>query len=620
MSQSGSRTRAGVFRTLFEPGLEPGDYSPKNLEAFARAAGPAYLKQYNDAVEATKERLKAEGVSHVTPEYRRALQNTRFQFLRDLYRNHRELHRRITAPVKKEKLVTSDDVSAIFNHGGADELLKDIEEGEAANFNLNALKEAAKLLGVKGSSEATKGKKGDDAKEAVRDLILDNAEEIQERSEIEKRRQQAYNGRHTAEELSKMNEDQLREVAKRLGVKTTGTKKTLIKNILSRQAPISVNIGYTESALKSMRVDQLRNILRNMGLSPTGNKDPLIERILENQGRMGEAPGVSVADTLAEIKSIAEEQGAIPARELAASIDPDVYQRASTDDLKELSALLALKVEKAGSTATKEEYIRALTHKSSALQRSRERTRVIQADLSLCEESTDEELQEAARELKLNIRGLDKHQICALIYEKYLYRFSSLMLEEFGPEGKSSFSKLAGMTPAARKRAIENLARRSKYAPVSTLPDLLREFLFAHYRTRALRYAPDSLDVLNAYLMDGIIPNNMRDLEGLAGILSDISPDLYTFETVEAITTGLDEIYKAFIRVIAKGEEGSTNLLMDRMANFTYSPPRRNIGPLSRPRQAVQQFPAEQPLEHLDERQGEEEFERQEEEEEELDV
>lgn len=576
---------------------------------FVQQAGPQYVDQLNALLEAKRKEMKGEGLSPYSSAYSAGLQQVRFNFVDELSREHPELIRKLPPqPVSANiKLITSEEVTNLFNRDGAAALLNLIERNSADSFNLNALRDAAKLLGVKGVHTATKGLKGLDAKTAVRNLILGKKTNIQEFQNIQERQRQAYRGRYTVEQLNAMSDDELKVILAQLGLERTGTHQSLVKRILANQAPLTQTIGYTQAALESMKVDQLRNILRNLNAKSSGNKKDLVMRILTLEGQPSGGE-VNASETIARIKDIVDEEGTIAARRYAEEIAPDVYESATVSELQELVRLLAIKPQKAGSTPVKKELIKAITGKSSSLQASRERREAIQADLSLCEQSSEEELDIAARELGINTRGLSKLQICQEIHRAYLYRFSSLILSQLAPGGKTTLANLASMTADERKKAIQALARSAKYAPVSTLPDLMREFLVSHYKARALQYAPDALEVINEYLMDGVVPQRQRDLDELARVFNDINPELFTLEDTRALSAALDELYISFIRVVMRGEEGSTQALMDRFSHFGYSPARRNAGVLSRPRVAPQPV-----IQYPEERAGEQAFEEEEE-------
>lgn len=618
MSQSGSRGRGIVMRYRFEgaPILGPTDYSTANLEDFVKASGKEYVDEMNRRLERERGALRREGLASSSTQYRQALQRVRFDYVTEL--NEQGLLRNIPqgGQATTNQAITLERVTALFNSpsGGRTALLELVTSNPAANFNANALRQAATLLGVKGVATATKGKRENDLKQAIRDLILGKSGLIQEQAQTEEAEAQAMEGRFTQQTLEEYSDDELRELLASQNLDSTGTRTALIRRILSNQAAPAQVVKYSNAVLQSYKVDQLKNILRNLKLKISGTKPELIERIL---GAQGEAPTSNVDQIITDIISSYNngDIGLSEARERAREVSPDVYNKATVMRLREFLRLLGLDktIQKAGTTATKAEIIRAITGGVTSTQLSQDRRRTIQTNLALCEQSTDEELRRVAQELNIDVRGMDKRAMCEAIHENYLNKFSSLLITELS-EGTNSLANLARMDDKSRTRAIQTLARRAGYQQVSSLQDLMREFLLSHYRSRALRFAPDTLDAANAFLNAGEIVGDEITLGDMARIFADINPDLLSLAP-QAQADALDELYKAFILPVMQGDEGSSALLERQFGRFSYSPARRNRGVLAGRLPAPQQqqapfVPAPQsfiPEEPLDEDEDEDE-------------
>lgn len=611
MSRSTSRTRSEE-RPLFEPQVGINAYTAENLDKFIAQAGRQYTDLVNQRMIALREDYRRRGIALTSKEYRQEAKQIRWDVLMDLYENHPELIRRLAPRAEATKTITAEEVEKLFNKDGMRAVLGLVQDNKAVDFNLNALKEAAKVLGVTKTSVVTKGLKGEDSKEALYKYILSQTPQILEREAIQREEQQAFGNVYTIERLNAMSEQELRDILRGMGLDTTGSRVALVKRILSNQARPTTIPKYSESYLKSLKVDALRNLAKNLNIPSSGRKDDLIARILDAQGgAAAEAGGVNVTEELARLRDIANTEGVMAARRAARDISPETYEKATVVQLKNLTKLLALEVQRAGTTATKDELIRAITGRVPTSAASRERRRALQADTALCEESTDEEVREAAKELGIDTRGMSKADICRAIYEAYLYRFSSLVLDQLGPGSERTLAQLAQLPPLRRTTAIKDIARRAKFTNVTTLADLMREFLLSHYRTRALRYAPDVVNLVSDFLLNGDVPNDLRDLDDMVKVFADINPNLLTLDSSQEQMAGLTEFYNTLVQPVMSNSAAAVDILQGAFARFSYATPtRRRAGPLSR--QRVEQ-PAPAPI-------LEEEIPEEEEEEEEIPV
>jgi hypothetical protein len=585
MSQSSSRgARGRITRYRFEDLLGPQDYTSGNLVDFAKASGKKYADELQEKEDVLKKQMLSDGLKSSDKDYKLNLQQLRYDYISGLAA--KKLLKDIPKPDERganEKTITIEMVDKAFKdpQNGRQALLDLVMNNSASSFNTNALRQAASSLGVKNVSNATKGKKGDDTKRAIRDLILGKSDLIRERAATEQAEAEAMEGRYTQQSLSEYSDVELKRLLSDLNLATTGTTAAMIRRILANQAPPSTTVKYSEALLKSYKVEELKDILRNIKEKVSGTKPELIKRILMSQGERGSSDESSIESMIADItKAYNEDLDLRTARRAAAEISADAYNKASVVMLKEFLRVLGLDktIVKAGTTATKSEIIKALTGgKTTSEARSRERTRSIQTNLSLCEESTLEELIITARELGLLVNDtMDKRDICVAIHDQYLNKFSSLIISELGQAG--SLENLSKLPEKERIVKIKSLARRAGYREISTMSDLLKEFLISHYRSRAAKYAPDAIDPrqdsLDTFLRTGDLPTSDSDLEDLARVFADLQPDLLSLD-VDAQDQALMELYGAFISPIMSGDRGAIALLEQKFSRFAYSPARR---------------------------------------------
>jgi hypothetical protein len=551
---------------VFNPSLGPEAYKADNLNSFILTAGRDEFDEFDKLLNAEKERLLNKAVSDAginphlykdlspaavesnpaaklhkanmntirmsaskTGAYRQALQKLRYDKVMQLYREGRlgrldelSVSESISAGLTKE--VNKDTVQRYFDDHTPEEFAKWLSQQQPVGFKTNALEQAGRLLKVKGLYSIKE--KGLDRKVAIFNLIM-----------------------------------------RETGYATLGQGTVPVNDDLARYLR-DKGITYVGD-LSAMRADDLKNLARRFGLTTSGLKADLINNIAKAAG-MGEMQ--SRSQIIHNVKSITElaNTDRLAAREQASQLDPNELLQVSLEDMRLLAEKLALHREypqtgARGGAPSRELIIRTLTGKATSKSKSDTLNSAVKANPEMCYATDPDIVESIARQMKIPTIGLTTGQICDKIYAYHLSRVSELILRRGGDIEKIAASP-ASDQPAQVKRLATTLKLGSS---VNTLDDLIRLWLNDHYRARAGTLFPNRKGDVDAYLSSGTLPADPLALRDLGVIFSDVRRDMYSMDDAQR-REAMGYLYDNFIARLQRGGSGAVSSFLANLPKFSF--------------------------------------------------
>lgn len=542
-SSSGSGRRKQTF-SRFDPTRNADDYSTDNLKSFISAASPerdgeSAMKRFNREYDAFTKNLQQQyasdyGLDASDPRLGQAIirtsgANSRYkaEVRQYIYNYVRRLHEagRLSdlakGPVRTLEDVTKQPVATL-----GDWFLK----VPASQYNANALTAVATKLQVPGRTNLGKDKKGDEKKEEIYNAIRDF---LQGRAPV-----------------------------------------------VSRAPVAAVGVPMAVNELMNMSVKDLRSLAKNKEIKGYSSmtKADLVEKLSESMGLVEEGAAMISSEELAEkIDEIIDlsKTNQRAAQEMFVDLGLVNLDNRNFTVKQAQDVAKALGIRQVGNNrivSTKSGLFEALNMGKSSRSSSAAATRNIKTDVGMCRVAPIEKVRTAAESLNIPFRlSTSVENLCDQIYAAHLARISNMLLNKLEGTGAQSLTALAGLSGDRLSNAMKTLHRTlSLPREPTSVSDLIKMFLQAHYVGRALQLYPDSVDNVRVFLQNGTLPSDSRSRQALAIVFSDLRPDLYSRSYAE-LADQMEMLYNNIIQRIAAG---SVEDFRRHLGEFGYGAPR----------------------------------------------
>lgn len=576
-STGGDSSRGKLDYREFNPLLGPEYYKAENLEKFIMTAGAEEFDRFKDALARERKRLMDEFVraSGLDPhqydnvnistlsgqalsdyqawkarisalhrdiartgEYRKALQALRYNTVTRLHREGKirsldEVSQTEAANVGLAKEVTKADVINKVREMGREGFIEWLQDQVPEGFRANALEEAARQLQVRGFSNIPE--KGPAKKVRLYNLIMQQTGgnvrgSIRSESTVQGQAAQTPQNLNLIQELQ------------RRGIQNVGQ-------------------------LTAMTSNDLRELAKQFNVPATGKKINVINSIAAAAAMGVIRDEQSIIADIDELIRLAATDPAT-ARERGRALNPDELTNVNLQKMRQLATALRLSREYPrqgrGGAPSRELIIQTLTGQRTAKSLSREAKQEITTNPTACMQADLQTVQRIAQELRIPITGLTQAQICDRIYASHLAHVSELFLRR-----GEDLRRIAAL-PADRQNAeVRRMANLIRLTGVQNLDDLLRQWLTAHYRARAINLFPArQQDVLN-FIETGNLPQNPDAVRDLAVVFSDIHRGMYNMSDEER-RAALSGLYTQFIQRLRQGGQNAVGAFLANLGRYGF--------------------------------------------------